>query len=212
MESKAHDYHPDLEEMKRLVNEKANSILEELTDANLNYFVREAVSVAESIMEKYVFSIRKVFSNGELAIKDLVEKERFTNYKTGYQQTMLDWIRKNKPIIRLEMGITSPPIQLPEKRWHFVIMGTGTVGAIALLIGHRWWTALVVEMVVLAASYFVYKKEKCDSNNYDVDLKQYESEIRTKKETFVNETISQLEKWLRKGEAYSNELLTTFNL
>ena len=182
MESKAHDYHPDLEEMKRLVSEKANAILGELTDANLNYFVREAVSVAESILEKYVFFIRKVFSNGELAIKDLVEKERFTNCKTGYQQTMLDWIQNNKPIIKLEMGITSPPPQLSKKRWHYVTMGVGTVGAIALVISHRWWTALVVEIVALAASYFVYKKEKCDSNNYDVDMKQYESEIRTKKE------------------------------
>lgn len=212
MESKAHDCRPDLEELKRLINEKANSILEELTNANLDYFVREAVSVAESVMESYIFSIRKKYSNGELAIKDLVEKEKFTNYKTGYQQTMLDWIQKNKPVVKLEIRIISSQPQLSKKHWHYVTMGVGSLGAFVLVIGRCWWTAIAIEMVTLAVSYLFYKKEKGNRNNHEVKQRQFETDLKTKKETFVNEIISQLEKWLRKGEAYSNELLTTFNL
>lgn len=203
---------PHVEEMKRLVKEKAESLLKELTEDNLNYFKEKASTIAEGIMEKYVFSVYDMFTTGEFSIKDLKQREVFTNYRTGYQQRMLDWIEQNKPKIELVVEIPLPPRKQSKKKWHYVTLGIGTTGAVALAIVRCWWAALAVEMVTLAASCFVYKKGKGSSNNHEAKLRQSESELNTKKEAFVNETISQLEKWLKEGEAYSNELLTTFNL
>lgn len=211
------DY-PKLDEMKRLINEKASLILEELTQTNLDYFVKEAVNVAKGVMEKYVFSTRKLFSNGEFAIKDLGEKERFTNFKTGYQQKMLDWIEQNSPHVKLMTKIHTPPQKPSDKKWHYVALGVGTAGALGFEIGrrcmdsHRYWIGIAIELCTIAASYFIYKNGKSKSENYEANCRQYKSELNTKKESLVDETISQLEKWVKEGEVYSNELLTTYNL
>lgn len=212
MENKQNNMPSHIEEMKRLVREKAESLLKDLTADSLNYFEEKASTIAAGILEKYVFSVYDMFTIGDYAIKDLKQREVFTNFRTGYQQKMLDWIEQNKPKIELIVEVPSPPKEHSEKKWHFVTLGIGTAGAVGLAIGRCWWTALTVEMVTIAASYFVYKKEKSSNNNHEAKLRQFESELKTKKETFVNETISQLEKWLRKGEEYSNELLTSFNL
>ena len=214
MENNKNNMSPHVEEMKRLVKEKAESLLKELTEDNLNYFKEKASTIAEGIMEKYVFSVYDMFTTGEFSIKDLKQREVFTNYRTGYQQKMLGWIEQNKPKIELMVEIPSPLREQSGKKWHYVTLGIGTTGAVALAIGRCWWTALAVEMVTLAASYFIYKIEKGSSNIHEAKQKQFESdsESKTKKGTVVNETISQLEKWLKEGEAYSNELLTTFNL
>jgi len=212
MENNKNNISSHIEEMKRLVWEKAESLLKDFTADSLDYFEEKASTIAVGVLEKYVFSIYDMFTTGDFAIKDLKQREVFTNFRTGYQQKMLDWIEQNKPKIDLIVEIPSPQKEQSEKKWLFVTLGIGTAGAVGLAIGRCWWTALVVEMVTLAASYFVYKKEKGSINNHEAKQRQFECELKTKKETIVSETISQLERWLRKGEEYSNELLTSFNL
>lgn len=218
MATNTHGFCPDMDENKRLINEKAGWALEELTKANLDYFVKEAVNIAKNILMKYIFSIRKLFSNGEFAIKDLAEKERFTNYRTGYQQKMMDWIEQNKPTIELDLEIPAPPQEPSDKKWHYVTLGVGTAGAVGFEIGrrcmegHRYWIGIAIELSALVASYVIYKKEQYNKENYSVNFNKYKSELNAKKEAFVNETINQLENWIKTGESYSNKLLTTFNL
>lgn len=158
----------DLDEMKRLVNEIACLYLKDLTNANIESFVIEALKAAKSVLEKYVFSIRKVFTNGDFAIKDLNRRESFTNYKTGYQHKMLDWIKQNEnvPKIRTTLEIPSLPQGSTEKKWHRVSLGIGTAGAVGFEIGRRcmegerYWIGILIELVTLVASYFIYKKKK----------------------------------------------------
>lgn len=212
MENNKNNMSPYIEEMQRLVREKAGTLLKDFTTDSLNYFEGKVSTIAAGIMEKYVFSVYDLYTTGEFAIKDLKQREVFINYRTGYQQKMLDWIEQNEPKIELMVEIPLPPRKQSKKKWHYVTLGIGTAGAVALAIGRCWWTALAVEMVTLTASYFIYKKEKGSSNIHEAKYRQFESDLKTKKGTVVNETISQLEKWLKEGEAYSNELLTTFNL
>ena len=218
MEENRNNMSSYIEEMKELVSEKAESLLKDLTADSLNYFEEKASTIAAGILEKYVFSVYDMFTIGDFAIKDLKQREVFTNFRTGYQQKMLDWIEQNKPKIDLIVEIPSPPSEQSEKKWHFVALGIGTAGALGFEIGRRcmdgdrYWIGIAIEVLTLATSYFIYKKEQDDSNIVNAKLRQYEAELKTKKETFINETISQLEKWLRKGEAYSNKLLKTFNL
>ena len=66
---------PDIEEMKRLVQEKAKQLLVELTEDNLDYFIKEASIVAERVLERYIFSVYDLYTIGEFSIKDLASKE-----------------------------------------------------------------------------------------------------------------------------------------
>lgn len=216
MEKKRHNLSPELEDMRILVHGKAEYLLKDLSAENLDYFVKESTILARKVLEKYVFAVYDYYIKGECAIKDLGQREAFTNFKTGYQQKMLDWIEQHKPDIELMAEIPVPPQEPSDKKWHFVALGVGTAGAVGFEIGrrcmegHRYWIGIAIELITLVASYLIYEKEKSESDNYTAKLNQYESEL--KKKTFVNETISQMEKWVMEGEAYSNELLTAYNL
>ena len=54
-------------------------------------------------------------------------------------------------------------------------------------------------------------KEKKVKKKHEKHLEQYETELIKKKDDLANEVIDQLENWLKQGENYSNELLTTYN-
>ena len=82
---------PNIDELKRLVREKADQLLDEFTEDNLDYFIKEASVVAERVLERYIFAVYDFYTIGEFSIIDPASKEAFMNYKTGYQQKMLDW-------------------------------------------------------------------------------------------------------------------------
>lgn len=218
MEGKRHNLFPDLEDLRRLVYEKAECLLKDLMSDNMDYFAKESAILARKVMEKYVFDVYDYYTKGEYTIKDLGQREAFTNFKTGYQQKMLNWIQQHKPDIELMAEIPTPSQKPSDKKWHYVALGVGTAGALGFEIGrrcmdgHRYWIGIAIELCTLAASYFIYKNGKSNDRNYEANCRQYKSELTTIKERFVNETISQLEKWVKDGEAYSNELLTTYNL
>ena len=211
---------PDFDEMKQLVQKKAKQVLNDFTEENLNYFVKEASIIAESILEKYVFAVYDLFVSGELVIKDIVLLETFTNPTNGYQQRMLEWKEQNKPQVHFSKAFLSFPQKSSNKPWQYVTLGMGTAGAIGLgiycyrdewAISRCWLVGLAVELLTLSISYYLIKKER-NENQKKEQCEQNESELHQKKELFVKETIDSLEKWLKQGEIYSNELLTTYNL
>lgn len=212
-------FSPDIEEMKKLVKEKSKQILVELTEDNLDYFVKEASIIAEAIMERYIYAIYDFYTIGEFAIKDIGIMKSFTDYKTGYQQKMLEWKEQNKPEVHSSKLFSSSPQEPSEKHWYYVTLGTGTAGAIGLgiycyrdgwTIGRCCWVGLAIELLTLSISYYLFKKEKNEKQKKE-QCEQNESKLYQKRDLFVNETIDSLEKWLKQGEIYSNELLTTYN-
>lgn len=212
---------PDIEEMKQLVQKKASQTLNEFTEDNLDYFVKEASIIAESTLEKFIFAVYDMFVTGKFSIKDLTKKEAFTNPRTGYQQKMLEWKEQNKPKVH-SSKLFSLSLQKPsEKHWYYATLGAGTAGAIGLgiycyrdgwTIGRCCWVGLAIELLTLIISYYLFNKEKKEMQKYEEQCKQYESEISRKTDLFVNEVIDSLETWIKQGENYSKELLTTFNL
>ena len=198
------------------VQKKAKEILGELTLNNSKYFVRESVLIAGSILNEYIYAVYDYYT--DKGFEDSIMKDEFINPETGYQQKMFNWKDHNKPNIELELGIRQAPQEPSHKKWHYVTLGVGTAGAVGFEIGrrcmdgHRYWIGIAIEILTLATSYFLYEKEQGESNDYTAKLKQYEAELKTKKVSIVIETINQLEAWLKKGEEFSNELLTSFNL
>ena len=211
---------PDIEEMKQHVQKKANLILSEFTEDSKNRFLKEASIIAESILEKYIFATYDFFVSGELSIKDLSQKESFTNPQTGYQQKMLEWKEQNKPEEHLYNASSLSPQKSSEKHWHYYTLGAGTAIAIGLAIycyrkgleeDRCYLVGTIVELLTLFISFCLFKKEKSEKHNKE-QREQNESDLQQKRELFVNETIDSLENWLKQGDAYSNELLTTYNL
>ena len=209
----------DIEEMKRRIRAKADELLVEITKDSLCFFVEEAIDVAENILENYVFAVYDQYTAGEFAIKNPVQRELFTNFRTGYQQKMLEWKDQNKPEIKL-MDIISTLRRQNGKHWYYASLGVGTAGAIGLAfycyrkglaIDRCCLVGIAVELLTLVISCHLYLKEKKVKNKHEEQPEQYETELIKKKEDFVNEVINQLENWLKQGEKYSNKLLTKYN-
>lgn len=212
---------PDIDEMKLLVQKKANQILNDFTEDNLNYFVKEASIIAESILEKYIFAIYDLFVSGELAIKDIVRLEAFTNPTSGYQQRMLQWKEQNKPQVHFSKAFPSPLQKPSNKSWHYATLGIGTAGAIGLAlycyrkglaIGRCCLYGFVVELLTLAIYYYLFKNDKNKKQKPKKQCERQESDLCQERDLFVNELIVSLEGWIKQGETYSKELLTTYNL
>ena len=211
MENIEHMPFLDLEGLKQHVKAKADELLVDITNENICFFVEEAIDIAENILENYVFAVYDQYTAGELAIKNQIQRESFTNYRMGYQQKMLEWKEKNKPEIEL-MEIPAAPQATSTSRWSFVSFGIGSSTAIGLVCFHHYLACLIVELLTLATSIYLYKKEQNGNKVYQQQLKQYLHYMKNKKESFVTETSNMLASWLRQGEKYSNELLTTYNL
>jgi hypothetical protein len=198
------------------VRKKANEVLDELTLDNIKYFVRESGLIAGSILNEYIYAVFDYYLNK--GFENSIKKDEFINPETGYQQKMFIWKEDNNPNVEVELEIPTRPQKPSEKKCHYVTLGIGTAGALGFEIGrrckdgHRYWIGIAREVLTLATSYFIYKKEQGDSDIYNDKLRQYEAELKIKKDTIANETINQYEAWLKNGETYSNELLTSFNL
>ena len=62
MEKKRHNLSPNLEDLRRLVHEKAGCLLKDFTADNLDYFTQESAILARKVMEKYVFAVYSILS------------------------------------------------------------------------------------------------------------------------------------------------------
>lgn len=201
---------PDIAEMKRLVQKKADHLLVELSESNLDYFKIEASIIAECILERYIFAIYDYYTHGESAIIEPTREKAFTDYKIGYQQKMLDWKELNKPEIKHTDIMLNHSKKSIGKCWCYATLGIGTAGAVGLVVCHCYWLGLILESLTLVVSYYLFVNEKKCKKEYKRQQEQHKSALGLNKESVVKEVINQLEDWIKLGENYSNDLLTTY--
>lgn len=183
---------------------------------NLRYFAEKAKSIAEGVLEEYIFSVVDKYTSGISEISDSEKLSKFINLDRGYQQQMLDWIKAHPLQVKEEL-FECPTVD----DYHVerndnspkLILGTGTAIAVGLFIFTNIWIALAAEILVLA--FAKYQKTKIEKHNallFEIEKKQYETAIKAKRDKLINGMIEELEKWLDQGESASNQLLSSFNL
>lgn len=214
MDNKEYRLVPDVANMKDEIIKLAETILTDISEDSLNYFSEEAKRAAESTLEKYVFSVYDLYTKGALKISDNEKLTSFLDFSNGYQSLMLSW-KKNHPIevVQRTIEINEPQAEPSSiKSYHKQTAVVGTIIATALAIFSKLWIGLAVEILTLTSSTLQYKNYKTNKESYEAKIRQYEIELKSKKQLFINGIIDDLCKWINMGVEKSNEILKTFNL
>ena len=201
----------DIQPLKTAIIEKANLLLTEITEENLKTFLQAVTMIAEGVMEQYVFKVYNLYSKGEFKIANIDTLVSFTDYCSGYQSKMLNWIKSN-PIQLQEQNVEMPEwSKAPQINRHqpAITISVGTATAIGLYIFTNAWVALAAEILILVIAYRQKNKQQKDKRFYESELKAYNIQLRM---ALINGFTEDLIKWLEMGKEYSNSILHSYNL
>jgi hypothetical protein len=203
----------NIAQLRADVIEKAELFLNEVNEDNLKSFSEEVKKTAEGALQKYIFKVYDWYTDGNFS-NDQEFLSKFVDLKTGYQQTMLDWIEQNCIVVQQQSFEYPEHPTIPETKSQIKeVAVTGTVGtaiATGLLIFTNPWLALAIELLTVALAYSSYKKYKKSQKQYQMELEAYEIKINSMKHDLVNGVTEDLVNWVNKGVEYSQTILDTF--
>ena len=186
----------------------------ELKD-NLRYFAEKCKGIAEGILENHVFANFTKYSEGPFAISDTETLSMFCDFKTGYQQQMLNWIAEHPLEVKEEV------FELPQRPEDAIknaplspaaILIGGTIVSVGLFIFTNIWIFIGAELLsVLLAKIQSNRVRKSDEQR-KMAMEHYAVAIENKKNELVNGMIVELEKWLDIGEEESRRISSSYNL
>ncbi|MDE6338688.1 MAG: hypothetical protein K2K97_02735, partial [Muribaculaceae bacterium] len=171
-------------------------------------------SIAERILENFIKETKLHYSEGDFALQDPVLLGKFVDFTTGYQQQMLDWI-KNNPLKVEEESFEIPDRPKRESSKQIQpkdIAISGTVIAVGLFIFTNIWIALAAELITCLATLIQKKRIEISQKQKLFEQQRYEQELIAKRDQLVNGMITDLDKWLDKGEEASNLILKEYNI
>lgn len=198
----------DIGKLRIAIQEKANSLLSEITEDNLKYFSSELKKIAEAILDDYIFNIYNAYTDGVYKIEDTDLLLAFTDYKNGFQGRMNTW-KELHPIIVKQEAINipaEPQIQVQRVSAKHILVG-GTIIATGLLIFSNVWVALAVELLTVAIAYYKHQQRKRFQSNYDIQKRKYEIEMLRMKSELVQGLTKDLEQWLKYAEEEAKSVL-----
>ena len=156
--------------------------------------VIHANSYAKEFFENYYLTVYK--TKAEL-ITDPQIQLAFSDYRTGYQKKMNDWLRNSgNPVEELK---TSTDSSGHKTSYLLLIVGSVISFLIALCARRIWWLSILAEILVLALFYNLILKE-----NY--------SNARKKKELELQQILDSIQFWIDNGIKYSDSVLNEFGI
>lgn len=207
--------YPDIDfgTLRKAIDDKFRSLLNEVNEENLKYFSEETKKIAEAAMENYIFHVYDLYSDGARKITDISLLEQFTNYSSGYQGQMLKW-NEEHPIVLTEQTISIPAEPKgPEKVLSPTpVLAIGTAVAVGLFIFTNIWVALAAELLAAALSYRQVVAKKRADIKFAAKKADYERAIKKLKQDLVFGLTNELEEWLKLGKAASDAILKSYNL
>lgn len=203
----------DIGKLRIAIQEKANSLLSEITEDNLKYFSSEVKKIAESVLDDYIFNIYNAYTDGVYKIEDTDLLLAFTDYKNGFQGSMSTWKELHPIVVKQEtINIPNEPrIQVQKVTAQHILVG-GTLIATGLLIFSNAWVALAVELLTVAIAYYKHQQKKRFQNNYDIQKRKYEIELQRMKYELVQGLTKDLEQWLKYAEEEAKSVLTNLGI
>lgn len=203
----------DIGKLQVAIQEKADVLLNEITEDNLKYFSSEIKKVAESILDEYIFKIYDIYTEGALKIEDTDHLLAFTDYTNGFQGLMDNW-KNLHPIIIKQETVTlplEPQMRTQKIAANHVAVG-GTIIATGLLIFSNVWVALAVELLTVAITYYKIQERKNYENDFEFQKQKYQIEIQKKKSELIQGLTNDLELWLSNAANEANSILKQLGL
>lgn len=203
----------DIAKLEADVQEKAELFLNNIDEDSLKAFSDEVKKIAEGTLQKYIFKVCDWYTDSSFS-ENQEFLSKFVDIKTGYQQTMLDWIEQNCIVVQQQSFEypeypVCPNMKNPTQT--MAITGSiGTVIATGLLIFGHPWLALATELLTIALTYQVYRKHMSSKSQYKMELEAYELKLQSLKNDLINGITEDLITWVNKGVEYSNSVLESY--
>ena len=204
----------DLASLKLAIEEKANHLLEEITEDSLKIFSQEVKLIATGKLEEYIFKVYDLYSDGARKISDYEKLSSFTDFSSGYQSLMLKWIEESPIEIREQkVSIPARPVNPQVNSTKPIVsLGIGTAIAIGIYIFSNVWVALAAELLTIAITYKQHQTIRNEFDKYEYDNKTYEFQLRKLKQQLVDGLSNDLVQWMLLGKTYSDSILESYNL
>ena len=203
----------DIAKLKADVLDKAELFLTDINEENLKAFSNEVKKIAEGTLQKYVFKVCDWYTDGDFS-EDQEFLSKFVDLKTGYQQTMLNWIEQNCIVVQQQSfeypEYPTKPDTKSQIQTTAITGAVGTASATGLLIFGHPWLALATELLTVALTYYSFRKYQKSKKQYEMELEAYEIKIESMKNDLVNGITDDLVNWVNQGVEYSNSILATY--
>lgn len=214
----------DFHELRLMVNQKAELLLQNINEEDLSYFLEQVKKGAAGILTSFSYATFDLYTSGPRRITDSSKLESFSDFQSGYENQIEEWI-SNNPITLRGFELFTPPTTDGStplygsnserfKPWQSIpisgdskcispsnIFIGGTVIAIGLLLFSKPWAALVTEAATMALCH--HQKSKIEASK---------QELESAKNRLINEVLEDLTNWLKRGNSKSDEILESFNL
>ncbi len=201
----------DIGKLRISIQTKADSLLNEITEDNLNYFSSEVKKIAEGVLDDYIFKIYDAYTDGVFKIEDTDQLLAFTDFNSGYQGRMNKW-KDLHPIILKQESITLPsePVLRAQKIKSNHVLAGGTIVATGLLIFSKIWVALAVELLTISLAYYKFQEKKHYQDDFEYQKQEYQIKIQKMKTNLIQGLEKDLELWLNNAANESNTILKQF--
>ena len=200
----------DIAKLETDVLEKAELFLSNIDEDSLKAFSDEVKKLAEGTLQNYIFKVCDWYTDSKFSDnQEFLSK--FVDLKTGYQQTMLNWIEQNCIVVQQQSFEYPECPNMKNPKQSMAITGSvGTVIATGLLIFGHPWLALATELLTIALTYQVYRKYQSSQNQYKMELEAYELKLQSLKNDLINGITDDLITWVNRGIEYSNSILESY--
>lgn len=200
----------DIAKLETDVLEKAELFLSNIDEDSLKAFSDEVKKLAEGTLQNYIFKVCDWYTDSKFSDnQEFLSK--FVDLKTGYQQTMLNWIEQNCIVVQQQSFEYPECPNMKNPKQSMAITGSvGTVIATGLLIFGHPWLALATELLTIALTYQVYRKYQSSQNQYKMELEAYELKLQSLKNDLINGITDDLITWVNRGVEYSNSILESY--
>lgn len=218
MELKYNPVRINFNELKDKVREKAREYLQDtiITEEDMEAFSEGVKFITINLLEKYYRDVDKFFNEGEFKINNIEVLDEFNDRHSGYRAQMKEWIEQNDiKVKKIEISLDSAEdlgIDRNVDKKTILLASIGTITVVGLVIFTSSWIALGFGIIALGILIKNIINRRARNKEMLIKIQNYKINIAKKKAELVNGLLDDLEKWLKKAEEKSNEILLSFNL
>ena len=216
----------DYNNISEAISQKCNQLLLNVdvnTVSDAFDVVREIVEIA---IERYSFSVSDYWKE-ENADIDIERKIRFTDINEGYEILVKKWVQQNpfKTELPDVPKDTSEPYEEYVKKLRKKALAIGAAGTIAIGTAYavnssqaKGWLifgnpiiAIATELIGIVLIYTTVKnKENAKRQEIERQLRELEEKLKDYKAHLIETLTIAAELYLKKAEAYSDNIIKTF--
>lgn len=216
----------DYNNVSEAISQKCNQLLLNVDVYTVSDTFDAVSEIVEIAIEKYSFDVSDYWT-AENADADIERKIRFTDVNEGYEFSVKKWVKQNpfKAELPDVPKDTSEPYEEYVKKLRKKALAIGVTGTVAIGTAYavnssqaKGWLifgnpiiAIAAELIGIVLIYTTIKnKENAKRQEIEQQLRELEEKQKDYKARLIETLTVAAELWLKKAEAYSDNIIKTF--